>query len=87
METLPSILTEDGVLVDEGDFVYNYYDMWPGTIVAGTKTLNGQRDNEPLNRNQHIWFDLRADDGRVAMLNGQRICSIAFAKRRGFKGV
>ena len=68
------IRTEDGVEVSEGDRVYNYYDMKPGVIVEGTVRLMPD-----------AWFDVRHDDGTTSVLNGERICSLEYAKRRGFK--
>ena len=51
-----------------GERVYNYYDMRPGTI--GRDRGAG-------------WFEFH-QDGERTMLNGQRICIIAYARRRGF---
>lgn len=71
------ITTKDGVLVGKGDRVYNYYDYWPGTIVS-----------EPDDQG---WFFVRPDQGithtgrNQALLNGERICSIDYARRRGFR--
>jgi len=76
---LAEIRTEDGVIVHAGDRVYNYYDMEPGHIESGSHSL--------MINGGDIWFDFKADNGRVSILNGQRICSIEFAKRRGFRGV
>lgn len=84
-----SIQTEDGVIVHEGDRVYNYYDMWPGTIVADS-VRDYARGGEEVNIKRNLWFDVRRDDGDerdTAMLNGERICTIAFAKRKGWPGV
>jgi hypothetical protein len=73
------IVTEDNQIVAKGDRVYNYYDMWPGTIVTDPDSQgwfwvkpDGDINSPPLHRGQ-------------ALLNGQRICTIAFAKARGFK--
>lgn len=63
--------TEDGVEVRAGDRAYNYYDMQPGVI--GRDNGNG-------------WFDFQQDDGRIKTLNGERVCSLEYAKRRGFPG-
>lgn len=68
------ITTEDGEVVYAGERVYNYYDMKPGTIRPGSLTLAPD-----------VWFDVEHDDGTHNVLNGQRICSIAYAQRRGFK--
>jgi hypothetical protein len=72
---LIEITTEDGVVVHEGDWVYDYYSMKPGLIVPGSIT-----------HMPDVWFDVAHDGGGQAMLNGQRICSIEYARRRGFKG-
>lgn len=75
------VTTEDGVVVEQGDRVYNYYDMKPGVI----ERIDSPRDADgPLDPNQDIWFYFRHDDGSTSILNGQRICSIRFAERRGF---
>ena len=66
--------TEDGVKVREGDRAYNYYDMKPGKIGRSAGNLP-----DP-------WFDFIHDDGTIALLNGQRICSLKFARMRKFKG-
>lgn len=64
-----TIITEDGVEVSVGDRVFNYYDMRIGTIAS-----------DPIDG----WFDL-AQDGRITeTLNGERVCSIPFAIKRGW---
>jgi hypothetical protein len=65
-------VTEDGATVHTGDKVYNYYDMEPGTI------------GRPAG--QDGWFYFHADGKGTNILNGPRICTMAFAKRRGFRG-
>jgi len=67
------IRTEDGKDVSVGDRVYNYYDMKPGTIEG------------PVRMMPDPWFDVRHDDGSLSVLNGQRICTMAFARSRGFR--
>jgi hypothetical protein len=67
------IVTEDGVVVKEGQMVYNYYEMKPGVIIPGSICMAP----DP-------WFDVQHEDGTTSLLNGQRICTIEFAKRRGF---
>lgn len=91
---MQDIRTDDGMIVHEGDRVYNYYDMWPGTIVPGSirdysRSASERPDGKP-NPRIDLWFDVQrdGDDERdKAMLNGARICTIAYAIRRGFKGV
>jgi hypothetical protein len=74
------IITEDRAIVNFGDKAYNYYDMKPGTIGRIHAPYNDGAD-----KNQDIWFDFVHDDGsQTSMLNGQRICTRAFAARRGF---
>lgn len=79
------IITEDGATVNEGDRVYNYYDMKPGKLVVGSIEKTKFRD-EPFNAQRDLWFYVEHDDGSNALLNGQRICSMPFARMRGFKG-
>lgn len=69
------IRTEDGVYVNEGDRVFNYYDMKPGRIEPGTGIMAPD-----------LWFTVKHDDGTQALLNGQRICSIKYANVRGWLG-
>jgi hypothetical protein len=65
--------TDDGYFVGIGDHVYNYYDMEPGRI---EKDSDGE------------WFYFRADGAHgLTLLNGARICSLAHARRMGWKGV
>jgi hypothetical protein len=70
----PDIRTEDGAILHEGDRAYDYYSMEPGTI--------GKLDDL-----QKGWFDFYHDNGRRIFLNGQRICTMEFARRRGFPRV
>lgn len=67
--------TEDGAKVKVGDRVYNYYDMKPCTIVKDAGNFP-----DP-------WFDVQDDSGRIQVLNGQRICTIEYAKKKGWPGV
>jgi hypothetical protein len=70
MDENKTITTEDGVALKEGDRAYNYYDMKPGMIEA---------------IHEDGWFRF-VQAGGNAFLNGQRVCSMEFAIRRGFKG-
>jgi hypothetical protein len=70
------VITEDGVKLHPGDRAYDYYSMSPGTLPTNESDYTYAPD---------LWFDFKHDDGRTCLLNGQRICSIEFAKRRGFK--
>jgi hypothetical protein len=72
------IVTEDNVIVAKGDEVYNYYDMWPGRIATDPDD-QGWFFVQPIN-------GFKEHTGRgQALLNGQRICSIKFARERGFR--
>lgn len=62
-------VTEDGIEVGVGTRVYNYYDMEPGEIAADA----GQG-----------WFDFRSDAGKVTLLDGSRVCSMGFARAKGW---
>ncbi len=68
---MPDITTEDNHPVQEGDRVFNYYDMKVGDI-------------RPNSTDQEGWFYLDHEDGTNALLNGQRICTIEFAQRKGW---
>lgn len=79
------IMTEDDVIVRHGDQVYNYYDMVTGTIRLRQHDVD--KIDEFTNIRSDIWFEfVRDDNGQTTILNGERICTIAFAKRRGFRG-
>ena len=71
-----SYLAECGTTLHEGDRAYDYYSMKPGRIgkQAGS---SGEWAK---------WFDFIHDDGTITTLNGERICSLAFAARREFPG-
>lgn len=71
------IITDDRRIVHVGDRVYNYYDMEPGAVETEPETEGGFAG----------WFYFRADNGKRTLLNGARICTIEFARSRGFKGV
>jgi hypothetical protein len=82
------ILSEDGVTLQPGDRAYNYYDMKPGRIPEaepGWRWHDQSPSAQFINYNQDVWVDFQEDDGGVSLLNGQRLCSMAFAVRRGFK--
>src|SRR5206468_3342913 len=68
----PTYRTEDGATLKQDERAYDYYTMEPGTI--GNP---GGSDG---------WFYFHHDRGTRTLLNGQRICTLAFAKRRGFEG-
>lgn len=64
------VVAECGAKLSQGDRAYNYYDMKPGAI--GEVGTDG-------------WFHFLNDDGTRTLLNGQRICSMMFARLRGFR--
>lgn len=66
---MQDIHTEDRRTLHEGDRAYNYYDRKPGRIEA--LELDG-------------WFTFRHDDGTSALLDGSRICSLDYARARGW---
>jgi hypothetical protein len=81
------IMTEDNAVVHPGDRVYNYYDMWPGTIQPLSDYDVNAALGSGVNIKNDIWFTVAPDDGgQRALLNGARICTIAFARQRGFRG-
>jgi hypothetical protein len=74
----PQYVTEDKVIVYEGDLVYDYYTMEP-VIIGQASPAGGE------------WFDVQVpgEERRRAsagILNGQRICSIEYAALRDFPG-
>jgi hypothetical protein len=72
-----TITTEDGVTLKEGDHAYDYYSMAPGVIGPISNFWSDPPDP---------WFDFIHDGtGKRVLLNGQRICSDAFAKGRKFR--
>lgn len=61
--------TEDHQLIGEGMEAFNYYDRVAGVV----KDI----DNDG-------WFDFIQIDGTKKILNGERICSIEYAIRKGW---
>ena len=79
----PMYRTEDGVTVREGDLVYDYYGMEP-VIIGESCGSDGWFDTlRPGSVDESHPRGVRSTSG---MLNGARICTLAYAKRRGFKG-
>lgn len=77
---------ECGTVVDHaiGTRVFNYYDHKPGAIErvatypsAPTMPVHGQ-DGAAW------WVSVRHDDGSTALLDQSRLCSIAYARSRGW---
>ena len=65
------IKTEDGVELTTGDWAYNYYDRYPGII--------GEID-----KYDHWFYFKDPLLGTNKFLNGERICSIEFATKKGW---
>jgi hypothetical protein len=84
----PFIISEDGQPFTDGDLVYNYYDMWPGHIEMDN-TLQEELSEPGIRRSarkRDFWFYVVPENGQRTLLNGERICSMEYAARRGFKG-
>lgn len=85
MTERPTIRTEDGSEVAEGDRAYDYYSMKPGVV---GKMDDREREDAYYGPEQqgslHPWFTFLHDDGTRKYLNGQRICSEAAARRKGW---
>lgn len=65
--------------------VFNYYDRKPGTIV-GTATY-AQPPTMPVHARDGgaaFWVAVRHDDGSTALLDQSRLCSIEYARSRGW---
>lgn len=87
----PDILTADSVTLHSGDRAYNHYDMKPGTIsrtrhFPQPNLRKGQDSSTPIADWDDYWFTFDHDDGTSCSLNGDRICTIAFAQSRGWPG-
>lgn len=67
--TIVQYKLEDGGIAEVGGRVYNHYDRAAGVIV------DDAGDG---------WFDLRQDDGKIKVLNGERTCTLATARRKGW---
>jgi hypothetical protein len=63
------VRTEDHKLLIEGDKAFNYYDMKEGVIAF---------------IEEDGWFEFHENDGHKTTLNGERICTIEYATRRGW---
>lgn len=77
-----SITTEDNVELLVGARAYNYYDMQSGRI----SRINTVYNSDKPNHKRDIWFDFKHDEGGMTLLNGERICSLAFAAHKGWRG-
>ncbi len=89
MERIPYVIAEDGHHFQNGDEVYNYYDMWPGTIELTEYDIDVLKRPETNRRTRstNLWFYVQPlDGGQKALLNGQRICSREFARMKDWPG-
>lgn len=73
------IITEDSGIVFPGDLAYDYYNMQVVELIK----VDDMPSGDPTK-----WADWRVvgTDKRV-YLDGSRVCTIAYAKRRGFRGL
>jgi hypothetical protein len=82
-----TIRTEDGVEIGIGESAYDYYSMKPGKIVEFDSYQ--EREDAYYGRDMQgslkPWFTFEHTDGTRQYLNGQRICSVEYAKMKGFK--
>lgn len=82
------IRTEDGVEVGEGDRVYGFHSqMTVGTIVLGSMGSEKRKDehhNREMQGSVMPWFTVEFDNGKRELLNGQRVCSVEYATRKGW---
>jgi hypothetical protein len=82
-----TIRTEDGIEVREGDRIFDYYTMKAGTIGTLDLHLEPRTDayyGPEMQGSLTPWFIVHHDDGTRCLLNGQRICSLAAAERKGW---
>lgn len=81
-----TIRTEDGVEVKEGDEVYGFHSqMEIGTIRPGSMGSEPREDayHAPdMQGSVMPWFTVDFRNGKSELLNGQRVCSLAYAERR-----
>lgn len=62
----------DNARIYEGELAFNYYDRKLGKI-------------QPGSIDPHTgWFQFDHEDGGVAILNWDRVCSVAYARRMGW---
>lgn len=60
----------DNQAIAPGQQAFNYYDMKPGYPVGDIDYAG--------------WFTFRHNDGTSALLNGERICSLETARKKGW---
>lgn len=69
----------------EGTQVFNYYDRKPGTITRAASYA--QAPTMPVHdRDGHAawWVMVKHDDGSTALLDQSRMCSVEYARQRGW---
>lgn len=85
--TIPTHLhLEDGAIVAHavGTRVFDYYSMKVGTITrTATHADRSLYPNHELDGGAW-WVDVTHDDGSRTMLDQSRMCSIEYARRRGW---
>lgn len=78
------VRTEDGQWVGEGDQVFDYYNMAPG-VVGRIEGEHRAVYHDPLMQGStDPWFTVTHDNGAQKTLNGQRICSLDGARKKGW---
>jgi hypothetical protein len=81
------VRTEDGIEVGLNEPCYDYYCMKPGRIIAFDKDEREDRYFDSMMQGSiKPWFTFEHTDGTRQYLNGQRICSLAYAKRNKYPG-
>lgn len=83
------VTSADGAHLAEGDRAFNHYDMKAGVLGpvderAQPDPAKGQSSSTPQEEWSNRWFEFRHDDGTRASLDGSRVCTEAFARRRGW---
>lgn len=82
------LILECGTKVFPGEVVYNYYDMRP-VVVGEITDYDWEKAKSPLRdiwTSNHIYqLEGMPPSRGIDLLNGERMCSIEFAKRRDFR--
>jgi hypothetical protein len=86
---MDEITTADGKKLRKGDMAFNYYDMKSGIVGKidawpQPDTMKGQDSSTPQSEWSNHWFNFIHDDGTSASLDGSRICTNEFARRKGW---
>jgi hypothetical protein len=79
------LILECGTKAYPGEVVYNYYDMRP-VMLGEISDYEWERADDPK---KDIWVNCRiwavGESRGTDLMNGERLCSIEFAKRRDFR--